>query len=314
MEEPARSYDSRFIGSTSRYLCLLLRHKPEAAGITLNPQGWTNVNLLITQVCATGRHLDRDMLDFIVDTDEKGRYSYKTFLRANREHIRPDTDPTLDPLEVILRGKQDPPEEDAEPVYDPALIESMTLRLDRLLRRPDEALAPLFDEEGWIDARLLVEAFCENGELLDFGMLDHILALDGGNRFLCRTFIRANQGHSLPWIDVRPTRLDPPEVLYHGTVAKTYDMAIKQQGLSKMKRNHVHLSANEQTAVQVSLRRRKTGVLLLIDSARMAKDGYVFYRSDNGVWLTDSVPPQYITYLRTLTYERPQKTVKNTEG
>ena len=193
-----KAYDPIVLTRMSRYLCLLLRHHPEKAGITLDKHGWTDVDTLIRQICAGGKHLDRETLDYIVAHDEKGRYSY-----------------TGD-------GKQ----------------------------------------------------------------------------------IRANQGHTLPYIDICPTRADPPAVLYHGTVARVYERAIRQEGLSKMKRNYVHLSSTEEVAEQVSLRRRKTGALLLVDSGRMAADGYAFYLSDNHIWLTDHVPPQYLSLLRILPYEK----------
>lgn len=73
----------------SVFLSLVLRHKPDAAGIQLDEHGWANVNELIDGVNSTGRRIDRESLERIVVTDEKGRYSFnedKTLIRANQGH------------------------------------------------------------------------------------------------------------------------------------------------------------------------------------------------------------------------------------
>ena len=76
---------------TSKYLSLILRHKPEAAGITLDEHGWANVEELIEGIRKT-LSFNREMLKEIVRTDEKGRYSFnedKTQIRANQGHSIP---------------------------------------------------------------------------------------------------------------------------------------------------------------------------------------------------------------------------------
>jgi len=66
-----------------------------------------------------------------------------------------------------------------------------------------------------------------------------------------------------------------------------------KQGLRPRQRHHVHLSGDGETAVTVG-QRHGTAVLLIIQAGQMHQDGYAFYRSANGVWLTDHVPPAYI--------------------
>jgi len=63
-------------------------------------------------------------------------------------------------------------------------------------------------------------------------------------------------------------------------------------GGGKQQRHHVHLSTDLETASKVGARHGKLAVLR-IDAKRMAQDGYIFYRSANGVWLTDEVPVAY---------------------
>ena len=86
--------------------------------------------------------------------------------------------------------------------------------------------------------------------------------------------------------------IEPPEILYHGTVEK-YIAAIEKSGLQKMNRQHVHLSLTRETATNVGSRRGQP-IVLLVHAATMHKVGYKFYRSENSVWLTESVPWEYI--------------------
>lgn len=76
---------------TSKFLSLILRHKPETIGITLDEHGWANVNELIEKMNEK-QSFDMAMLEKIVDTDEKNRYSFnddKSLIRANQGHSIP---------------------------------------------------------------------------------------------------------------------------------------------------------------------------------------------------------------------------------
>ena len=171
----------------SKFLALVLRHEPSAAGITLDPHGWADVDALIRGTNAHTKHrLDRDLLAQIVREDNKQRYQ--------------------------------------------------------------------FSEDG--------------------------------------TKIRAVQGHSVP-VEVEMETLPPPPVLWHGTATRFLD-SILAEGLKPMSRLYVHLSKDVPTAVTVGRRHGRPAVLR-VDSERMAQDGFVFHRAANGVWLTETVPPQYLT-------------------
>lgn len=169
---------------TGRYLCLLLRHKPEAAGLTLDEHGWADVDELIQAVSKT-RPLNRELLEEIVRTDDKNRYSY------NQDHTK----------------------------------------------------------------------------------------------------IRANQGHSIP-VDVELPKAEPPEYLWHGT-GKKFVESIDAEGLLPRSRLYVHLSKDEETAAAVG-KRHGSPVVYRVCSGQMARDGYGFYLSVNGVWLTKRVPAAYL--------------------
>ena len=170
---------------TSKYLALVLRHKPQKIGLTLDEHGWADVDELIEKTVRSGRELDRESLEYIVRTNDKKRYAF------NDDHTK----------------------------------------------------------------------------------------------------IRANQGHTIP-VDVELKESVPPDVLYHGTAESSLP-SIMDKGLLKMKRLYVHLSKDVSTAIKVGQRHGKP-VVLLVDSGRMYKDGYKFYLSANGVWLTEHVPAQFL--------------------
>ena len=169
---------------TSKYMSLILRHKPEVIGISLDEHGWANVDELITGIAKTN-DFNMDILEEIVRTDEKQRYSFN----------------------------QD------------------------------------------------------------------------------KTLIRANQGHSIS-VDVELDEVEPPEVLWHGTSEK-YVASIDVQGLIPKSRLYVHLSKDSDTATKVGRRHGKP-VLYIVKAGEMYKDGYKFFLSKNGVWLTKEVPVKYL--------------------
>lgn len=109
-----------------------------------------------------------------------------------------------------------------------------------------------------------------------------------------KTKIRANQGHSITTIDLKLEPIEPPEYLYHGTVGK-FMQAIKVDGLQKMSRQHVHLTSELETAVKVG-NRRGQAIILTIKAKEMHEKGNPFYQSENGVWLTDTVPAEFIEF------------------
>jgi putative RNA 2'-phosphotransferase len=109
-----------------------------------------------------------------------------------------------------------------------------------------------------------------------------------------KQMIRANQGHSVE-VDLALETITPPALLYHGTATRFLSL-ILATGLIKMSRQHVHLSADVDTALAVGKRHGKP-LVFVVDTMSMSRDGIAFYRAANGVWLTDHVPPQYLLEL-----------------
>ncbi|WP_436500800.1 RNA 2'-phosphotransferase [Actinokineospora sp. HUAS TT18] len=166
----------------------------------------------------------------------------------------------------------------------------LSKRMSKALRHDPARLGLTLDPAGWVPVADLLRALG-----VTRADLDEVVENNNKKRFAfdaSGSRIRASQGHSVP-VDLGLVPVPPPVVLYHGTVAAALE-SIKAEGLRPMNRHHVHLSATRDTAVAVGARRGKP-VILVIQAARMAAEGHEFYISANGVWLTDHVPPGYLT-------------------
>jgi len=166
-----------------------------------------------------------------------------------------------------------------------------------LRHRPDQIGIEL-DESGWTDVQVLLQACAEHGQPITRDDLERIVSTSDKQRFAFnddRMRIRANQGHSVQ-VELGYEPAAPPPTLYHGTTQKFVD-AIRREGLKKGSRHHVHLSETIQPASAVGTRHGKL-VLLEVRAGQMHRDGYRFFKTPNNVWLTDSVPPEYLIFPR----------------
>ena len=162
-----------------------------------------------------------------------------------------------------------------------------------ILRHKPETIGITLDEHGWANVDELIAGVSKTHPL-DMVGLERIVAEDEKQRYSFnddKTLIRANQGHSIP-VDVELEEVEPPEILYHGTGEK-FVASIDEQGLIPKSRLYVHLSGDEDTARKVGQRHGKP-VIYNVKSGEMYRDGIVFYRSVNGVWLTKTVPAKYL--------------------
>ena len=169
--------------------------------------------------------------------------------------------------------------------------------MSKYLRHQPEALGLVLEPGGWVLIADLLDGAARQGFPITPEELLQVVAENDKQRFALddtQTRIRANQGHSTS-VDLHLDDAVPPAHLYHGTVDK-FLAAILVEGLKKMSRHDVHLSQDVQTAAKVGERRGKP-IVLVIDSAAMAADGFKFRISANQVWLTEHVPPKYIRIL-----------------
>ena len=163
-----------------------------------------------------------------------------------------------------------------------------------ILRHKPDAIGLTLDPQGWVSIDELVEK--GNAERTRFSRDDllHVVETSDKKRFSVSADglrIRAAQGHSVS-VELGLSPREPPAVLYHGTAAR-FANSILSAGLKPQQRQQVHLSVDAATAHRVGQRHGKPFVFK-IDALRMHGLGYRFYLADNGVWLIDQVPPEFL--------------------
>lgn len=166
--------------------------------------------------------------------------------------------------------------------------------LSLVLRHNPESIGLHLDKNGWASIQEIIsKADIYN---LNFDKINEIVQTSEKKRFTISTDqskIRANQGHSIN-ISLDLKAKEPPSILYHGTATRFIE-SIKKSGLHSQERNHVHLSDNIETATEVGKRYGKP-VILKVLAFEMHQQKFNFYLSDNGVWLTNEVPTQFIIF------------------
>ena len=168
--------------------------------------------------------------------------------------------------------------------------------LSLVLRHKPESIGLSLDEHGWVRVDELLDAANKSGKKITLALLQEVVRENDKQRFSFSedgSRIRANQGHSIQ-VDLELTQLTPPKVLYHGTVER-FLSSIRTKGLLRQNRQYVHLSPDEETAKIVG-KRRGEPVILIVDSSAMSAAGFAFFLSKNGVWLTERVPPDYLSF------------------
>ena len=168
--------------------------------------------------------------------------------------------------------------------------------LSLVLRHQPAKVGVTLDREGWVSVSRLLEALAAHGLRLSPDELREVVSANDKQRFAFSPdglSVRASQGHSVK-VELGYEPSEPPPTLYHGTAERSLP-SIRRQGLLRGRRHHVHLSEQEATAAAVG-RRYGRPVILSIASGAMHADGHPFFRSANGVWLTEHVPARYITF------------------
>ena len=179
-------------------------------------------------------------------------------------------------------------------------METQPIKISKLLslvlRHKPAKIGVSLDAEGWIDVGILLQAMQKTGVCIDREFLEQLVEQNDKQRFRFSDDglkIRANQGHSLP-IELGLEPLEPPGILFHGTATRFLD-SIRKQGLLPKGRQQVHLSPDERTAIEVGKRHGKA-VVLQVPAGEMYQKGFRFYCSKNGVWLTDTVPSEFLIF------------------
>jgi putative RNA 2'-phosphotransferase len=180
---------------------------------------------------------------------------------------------------------------------EPSFLIQVSKYLSLVLRHKPGKIGLAIDEHGWADVNELLLKLEAAGLRLDRATLEMVVEKNDKKRF---TFspdgqkIRASQGHSIP-VDLDLEPVSPPELLYHGTALR-FLQSIQEKGLLPKERNHVHLSKDVITAWTVG-KRHGQPVVFLVKARQMEQEGYLFFLSANGVWLTAAVPPHFLVVL-----------------
>lgn len=167
--------------------------------------------------------------------------------------------------------------------------------LAKHLRHAPEELGLTLQPGGWLPVADLLAAAAKHGFPIGDDELIECVETNDKRRYSfdeTGDLIRANQGQSVD-VDLQFEEREPPDVLYHGTVAR-FLTSILSEGLNKGKRHHVHLSKDVETATKVGARRGRP-LILKVDARKMARDGHKFFLSSNGIWLTAFVPSSYLS-------------------
>ncbi|AOM42892.1 RNA 2'-phosphotransferase [Xenorhabdus hominickii] len=160
--------------------------------------------------------------------------------------------------------------------------------LSYVLRHQPESIGLTLDNEGWADIGMLIKCAAQHGKRLNCALIETIVDTNDKKRFAIsadQKRIRAVQGHSTQQVDICYQEKAPPGILYHGTATRFLDSIFKQ-GLVAGTRHYVHLSADKSTAI-----------ILKIESQLMYEQGFKFHQADNGVWLTKTVPVEYMSVI-----------------
>ena len=163
-----------------------------------------------------------------------------------------------------------------------------------ILRHNPAAVGITVDEFGWANVDALSKGINSKGHAIDRQILDEIVSSDNKGRYSYsedNSLIRANQGHSID-VDLQLEPIQPPDLLYHGTATRL-SSAIQEEGIKKMYRRFVHLSADVAIARIVGGRHGKP-MIFVVSAKAMYQDGIKFFQSKNGVWLVDYVDTKYL--------------------
>jgi putative RNA 2'-phosphotransferase len=175
--------------------------------------------------------------------------------------------------------------------FDPVTLSKF---LSLVLRHKPDSIGLVLDPQGWISIDDLIERSTAAGTRFSRDELRHVVETSDKKRFSVSADglrIRAAQGHSVAVELGLPPR-EPPLTLYHGTATRFVE-AILSEGLKPQSRQQVHLSIDLATAQRVGHRHGKP-FIFKVDALRMHRQGFNFYLADNGVWLVDQVPPEFL--------------------
>lgn len=165
-----------------------------------------------------------------------------------------------------------------------------------VLRHSPESIGIALDSEGWVPISELIEAAVLSGRAVTEEAIRQVVETSEKKRFTISDDglrIRAAQGHTTASVAIEHVEKIPPAELFHGTATR-FLSSIRERGLVPGQRHHVHLTVDRDIARQTGSRHGEP-VVLVVQAATMSQQGHRFYIADNGVWLVDAVPPDFLS-------------------
>ena len=170
--------------------------------------------------------------------------------------------------------------------------------LSLILRHKPQTVGLRLDETGWADVGELIDLVSQQGIHISRELLEEIVGNSEEKSFIFnadKSRIRSYQEQSSK-ADLALISEQPPQYLFYCTTTR-FLATMRSQGLMPGNQSHVQLSPDELVAIQRGQRYGQS-IVLTIKAAEMFRAGHPFYRSDQGVWLTETVPPWYIQFSK----------------
>ena len=168
--------------------------------------------------------------------------------------------------------------------------------ISHALRHKPEEYGIKLNKDGWVKLEILIEAlkaksntFTNLNENDVRSMIER--SIKKRHEIKARS-IRAIYGHSAD-VEIEYLEKDPPLKLYHGT-SNEIGKVILLDGLRPMSRKYAHLSSSIGDAFNLGRRKDDAPLVLEIDAYKASIAGLKFYLTNNNIWLSKFVPPEFI--------------------
>ena len=177
----------------------------------------------------------------------------------------------------------------------------LSKKISCLLRHTPQFYNLELDNEGWTSIDKLVDEYNKRHNDKQQITPQHLMEMSSkcnkGRFEIKNDKIRALYGHTLS-VKIDKPQAKPPNFLYHGT-SPEYLKSIQKNGLLPRKRQYVHLAKDVDTAVMNGKRKDKAPIILVINAKKAHEDGKNFYIGSEQIWLSDSIPAEYIERIIT---------------
>ncbi|NPA75974.1 MAG: RNA 2'-phosphotransferase [Euryarchaeota archaeon] len=195
---------------------------------------------------------------------------------------------------------------------------ALSRMLAGILRHFPEKFGVRLDDHGWANLYDIVKGIKRRHRRFGWLKIKHIEAIvltDDKGRYqldLENRRIRATYGHSIK-VDLSDLPTEGiPETLYYPTTEEELEF-IQEMGLKPGDRKWVHLSKNYEDAYIAGRHRVDDPIVLEIDAHAAVEAGYPIYVASPKVFISNEIPPEFITVAEKREVEVPEEELKKIE-